>query len=164
MKTAKELGITEKQRYNLAKLALFFLRGGHRKTKTKFNIKNWFGVKGVSQPHPSRVEYNTCGTSACLVGFGLAAGVRNSSDSLYFSGYCSEEFTNNNTYIYQFLFDFAHTNTIAAGVRRIAYFLENGLPPFNGTSLEREEVSDKPDRKMLNKIVKDYENALRQKQ
>lgn len=163
MKTAYELGITEKQRYNLAKLALFFLKGGHRKIKTKFNIKSWFESKGI-ECHPSKVEYNTCGTSACLVGFGQAAGIENSSHALFFSCYCEVEFTNSNTYIYQFLFDFAHTNTIAAGVRRIFYFLKNGLPPFNGTSLEREEVSEKPDRKMLSKIVKDYEDALRQKQ
>jgi hypothetical protein len=157
MKTAKELGITEEQRYNLAKLALFFISGGHRKSKVKFDIKNFF-VRGLCYRWTTvnNAVYD-CNTSACLIGFGPLAGIRKDYGRT-FTDYCRSFFAEG--FNYDFLFDWKHTNTIASGVRRISYFLKFGLPDNVDkchSELSIHEVKEKPDRAMLNKIVKDYE-------
>lgn len=122
MKTAKELGITSKQRRNIAKLALF-VKGAT--TLSKFDIELYH----TETEYPSKATYG-CGTSACFCGYGPAAGVKGKKGEGWFD-YACRAFAGNLGFeegVYDLLFEVGHKNSRTAAVRRAAWFLEHGMP------------------------------------
>lgn len=128
--SAEDLGITEEQKENLNKILSFakthpdlafdirwFIAG----REANFHLHNDATYTPVPQTHP-------CGTSCCLAGMGLQAGIKPTEDETWgdyiFRVYGIDEMTNE----FNFLFSASHTNSLPAAIRRLEYFLTEGLP------------------------------------
>lgn len=120
MKIAKELGITEEQRINLARLTIFVF---DHVDEDRFDIRSYHSE--VLFPYRARYE---CGASACFCGFGPLAGIEPLEDEVWidYAGRCFGAVEGSD--LISFLFSGLHVNDVVAATKRSAYFLEHGLP------------------------------------
>lgn len=144
MKTFTELGITEEQYKNIAKLIIFVK---DKVAPPKFNISNYYGGNNVYTDYPIQAKYE-CGTTACFCGYGPLAGIKPLKDELWqdYAGRCfsaNNDADLDNKNIFRLLFDVDHINDKIAAVKRGAYFLQYGLPSTTyDFMLENWEVPD----------------------
>lgn len=131
MKTAEELDITEKQRLNLIQLTEWLKS---RTENVKFDMK-WFatllrGEKPFGQDSTCSIpdNFNECATSACLCGHGPLAGIEAFPGETWGS-YSKRAFgVIVSSDLWDFLFSEDHENDLQAGIRRLEWFLNHGLP------------------------------------
>ncbi len=122
--------LTDYQRANLTKLANYL----DSVEPPKFDMR-WFN-DNIHNRGPSG-NPNVCGTVACAVGYGPAAGIEPCHDDTWAS-YAKREFVGEDGYrfdidspVFDFLFDSDWEdvdNTPAGAAARIRYFLKNGIP------------------------------------
>lgn len=148
MKTAKELGITEQQRANLAKLAFNLQK--HAKTVKKHFKMSYFATLRdydgdvhvlVQQPDKvknifSEIQQGKCNTSCCALGWAPAFGIEAKSNREGWQRYGARNFIGPNdrkkssaTYsnnVFNFLFAAYWPNSPMQAAKRIAWFLKFG--------------------------------------
>lgn len=105
----------------------------------EFKMDKWCS----SAEDPRNTEY-ICGTAACAVGHGPAAGIFPGPTTSSWFEYCTEEFCPTGTPLFRFMFGPDHVNCPNAAARRINYVLTFGLPDvINISYAEVEEVEDR---------------------
>lgn len=140
--SAEDLGITEEQKENLNKVLAFakthpdvpfdmnyFLSGHEAGTGALHNDAVW---STVPPTHP-------CGTSCCLAGMGLQAGLP-PFDGENWGDYCERIYGINDSDDFDFLFSSYHPNDLPAAIRRLEYFLTEGLPDCASDDLATFEI------------------------
>ena len=139
---AENLGITEEQKEHLNKVLSF----AKAHPDVPFNM-GWFlfGFDNmsaeryyacVSDPVP---ETHPCGTSCCLAGMGLQAGLP-PFDGENWGDYCERIYGINDSDDFEFLFSSCHPNDLPAAIRRLEYFLTEGLPDCASDDLATFEI------------------------
>lgn len=100
----------------------------------KFNM-SWYGTvptRDTASPSDFMTEDHSCGTSCCLAGYGIAAGITyNPSES--WSTYVGSKFGSNNNSLYYWLFAggwYYIDNTLEGATKRLGYALTRGVPEF----------------------------------
>jgi hypothetical protein len=132
------------RRANLIKLANYFKR--HKKLQAGFDMYDFTDYKHRSE--------NTCGTVGCAIGHGPHAGIPKTEKDWY--SYSENFVSGCSTTAFEFMFGATwkyHDNTKIGVVRRIAYFLVNGVPLVFSL-----HTTDKYTRSM--ELYRGYENLL----
>lgn len=171
LKTHKELGITRKQRRNIAKLAMFVR---DKVEPPKFNIKYFYAKKNTKRKPGEDLYDNSmttdeigkpkyeCGTVACFCGYGPLAGIRPKRGEGWadygaraFGADMEKSYVDNLRQIWLFLFSDDHKNSKIAACKRAAWLLQNGLP-ITGAHYGYWEVprSFKPDWSAIDALAK----------
>lgn len=128
---AENLGITEEQKENLNKILDF----AKTHPDLAFDMR-WFIVgknletgryRGdtTSTPVP---QNHPCGTSCCLAGMGLQAGVKPTKNETWGDYIVRVYGIDEESDEFNFLFSASHTSSLPDAVRRLEYFLIEGLP------------------------------------
>lgn len=140
---AENLGITEEQKENLNKVLSF----AKAHPDVPFNM-GWFlfGFDNmsaerycacVSDPVP---ETHPCGTSCCLAGMGLQAGIAPLNHETWVEYINRVYGINGRSDDFDFLFSSYHPNDLPAAIRRLEYFLTEGLPDCASADLATFEI------------------------
>ena len=127
MKTNKELGITQFQRNNLEKLAVYLETNPQEQT---FGMSKYFAVHGKIVYFPATAaKVQSCGTVACAIGHGPYAGIvpLEGEDWETYSDRC---FTQDmKAWAWCFSGSWVKVdNTPIGAAKRIRWFLEHGVP------------------------------------
>lgn len=156
LKSAKELGITERQRRNIAKLTMFVKNCVH---SSSFSILSYnCNFAFASDPHYE------CGTTACFCGYGPLAGVKANRTERWgdYSQRCFTGKKGGASRIWNLLFSTKHINNKKLAVLRGAYFLMHGLPdlPFWEMSKWEAPKGFKPNWKAIRELAQNEETKV----
>jgi hypothetical protein len=160
MKTAEELGITEQQRINLAKLAV-----GIRKLKDSDEYQGTFYMRTLCRkgntyhpvtPSESVKAFHECGTYGCLLGHGPFLGIKADQFDSWRS-YSERQF-GGNWVSFDWIFDCQWPNNKRMATKRIAWMLSKGYPAHyridvNNRVYPRGYENFRPDWKSIEKLA-----------
>ncbi len=123
----------KRQRHNLAKLAVW-LRDNERRIAKHFAMYCYFfaaETTGDAEQRPACATKHECGTTACLLGHGVMAGIPAKPRESW-NAYASRAFgTHPGSSAWRWLFAAHHSDHIKAGLRRISWHLEGRELPNN---------------------------------
>lgn len=131
------LRITGGQKKNLAKLADWLEDLDNKDFPTGFDMEHVMHSEesGFTMERPALAEYGYCGTTACALGHGPAAGVEPLADESWLEyrkrAFGTMQDVDDVDPLYDFLFCAMWTitdNTASGAVKRIRYALEHGIP------------------------------------
>lgn len=144
--TAACLGVTDTQRRNIARLAVF-VREYHRTPRegrriATFAMGYWARARdGTALGFPS---LHKCATAACFAGHGPAAGIDYEPAEGWLT-YAYRQFTGREGGRRAFLFGAHHPDCPDAACRRAAYFLQHGMPDSFDPDRYKYKPSSVPD-------------------
>lgn len=159
LKTHEELNICPDHHRNLARLAVYVRE---EVDKERFNIKTYFSNSEKGEHHyadevcPRLKEYS-CGTTACLLGYGIPAGIKAKKEEKWCE-YIERAFGIKSSVkdtVFSMLFDAHHVNSKKAAVRRIAWYLMYGIPEDDAVVMTHWEapLKFKPNWKAIKKLA-----------
>lgn len=144
LKTADELGVTEEQRQNLAKLSVGMRDLRPNGYKGSLEMGGYCQIYDLEEPdddpdeepepHESAAALHNCGTTACLVGHAPYLGIGlehvdalvNESDQ--WSKYCRRTFGTKSGELWVWMFGPCWEDSALDAIKRVAYTLQTGHP------------------------------------
>lgn len=130
LKSAAELGISERHRINIARLTIGVRKywerpEGERQIK-RLEMKRWVEDMVGSTCYPGHLG---CGTSACFAGHAPYVGLGAPKSDESWSDFTSRKFTGGSAKVFNALFDSALPGTAHSATMRAAYLLQEGFAP-----------------------------------